>query len=104
MAKTEWGSKRICQSCGARFYDLNHAPIVCPKCGANYQIEVDARSRRPRPSAADKQKKRVVEPVAEVVEEEVAAEEEGGEVIEDASDLGEDDALDEVAEGVEEKE
>ena len=33
MVKPELGLKRICVSCGARFYDLAKAPAVCPKCG-----------------------------------------------------------------------
>ena len=33
MAKPELGSKRQCQNCGAKFFDLNKDPIVCPKCG-----------------------------------------------------------------------
>lgn len=32
----ERGTKRTCQSCSARFYDLARTPIVCPKCGADY--------------------------------------------------------------------
>lgn len=32
MAKPELGLKRICVSCSARFYDLNRAPAICPKC------------------------------------------------------------------------
>jgi len=34
------GTKRTCQSdeCGARFYDLNRDPIVCPICGTIYVI------------------------------------------------------------------
>lgn len=34
------GTKRTCQSseCGARFYDLNRDPIVCPICGTIYEI------------------------------------------------------------------
>jgi uncharacterized protein (TIGR02300 family) len=34
------GTKRTCQSseCGARFYDLNRDPIVCPICGAVYEL------------------------------------------------------------------
>ena len=32
------GTKRSCQSCGERFYDLNHSPITCPLCGAAYVI------------------------------------------------------------------
>ncbi len=30
--------KRQCQNCGAKFFDLNRSPIVCPKCGTTYQI------------------------------------------------------------------
>lgn len=30
------GTKRICESCGAKFYDLNKAPVTCPKCGHTY--------------------------------------------------------------------
>jgi uncharacterized protein (TIGR02300 family) len=33
VAKPELGSKRQCQNCGAKFFDLNKDPIVCPKCG-----------------------------------------------------------------------
>ena len=32
------GTKRTCQSCDERFYDLDHSPIVCPHCGATYVI------------------------------------------------------------------
>jgi len=30
------GTKRTCQSCEARFYDLARTPAICPKCGADY--------------------------------------------------------------------
>ena len=33
MAKPELGTKRQCQNCGAKFFDLNRDPILCPKCG-----------------------------------------------------------------------
>lgn len=32
------GTKRTCQSCDERFYDLSRAPILCPYCGATYVI------------------------------------------------------------------
>ncbi len=34
------GTKRTCQNsdCGARFYDLNRDPIICPICEATYVI------------------------------------------------------------------
>ena len=37
MAKPELGGKRQCQNCGAKFFDLNRDPIVCPKCGTVFQ-------------------------------------------------------------------
>ncbi len=52
MAKPELGTKRQCQSCGAKFYDLNNDPIVCPKCGTVFQAV--ALRGRPEPVAARK--------------------------------------------------
>jgi uncharacterized protein (TIGR02300 family) len=37
VAKVELGAKRQCQNCGAKFFDLNKDPIVCPKCGTVFQ-------------------------------------------------------------------
>lgn len=48
MVKPEWGTKRICHNCGARFYDLHRDPIVCPKCGTTFDPEALLRSRRSR--------------------------------------------------------
>jgi len=36
--KAERGTKRVCQSCGSKFYDLNRDPIGCPICHAVYQV------------------------------------------------------------------
>jgi uncharacterized protein (TIGR02300 family) len=38
MSKPARGIKRVCQSCGTRFYDLGRTPIVCPSCQAVYQV------------------------------------------------------------------
>jgi len=32
------GTKRTCQNCEERFYDLDRDPIVCPFCGSKYII------------------------------------------------------------------
>jgi uncharacterized protein (TIGR02300 family) len=32
VAKPDLGTKRLCASCGAKFYDLGKDPIICPKC------------------------------------------------------------------------
>lgn len=50
MAKPELGLKRQCMSCGAKFYDLNRDPAVCPKCGTVFQAV--ALSRVPAPAIA----------------------------------------------------
>ncbi|GAC1332883.1 MAG: hypothetical protein NVSMB26_13200 [Beijerinckiaceae bacterium] len=38
MPKPELGTKRQCQNCGAKFFDLGKSPIVCPKCATVYQV------------------------------------------------------------------
>ncbi len=40
--KAARGTKRTCQSCGARFYDLNRDPIICPLCGAEFKLTGEA--------------------------------------------------------------
>ncbi len=47
MAKPELGLKRQCMSCGAKFYDLNRDPAVCPKCGTPYQATAMSRAAAP---------------------------------------------------------
>jgi uncharacterized protein (TIGR02300 family) len=123
LAKPEWGTKRICPSCGARYYDLLRDPIVCPKCSTLFDPEALLRARRARPAApvekalepvvADEVDADLETPEVEAVEgeEEEAgvaleeAEEEDEELIEDASELGEDeDDMAEVIDNVEEEE
>ena len=123
MAKPEWGTKRICPSCGTRYYDLLHDPIVCPKCSTPFDPEALLRARRARPSppvakelepvgAEDADADIETEEIEAVEEEEEEAgvpleeaEEEDEELIEDASELGEDeDDMAEVIDNVEEEE
>lgn len=43
--RPERGEKRACLTCEAKFYDLGRAPVLCPKCGAEFVETV-------RPAAA----------------------------------------------------
>src|SRR5262245_66619614 len=54
VAKPELGTKRICASCSAKFYDLNKDPIGCPKCGAVYEFVLarPTRAQQPHPANA----------------------------------------------------
>ena len=47
MAKADLGTKRLCPSCGARYYDLNHSPIICPRCGTQFEVPVAAGAGTP---------------------------------------------------------
>lgn len=118
LAKPEWGTKRTCQSCGARFYDFGRSPIICPACGAVFDLEVLNRARRARPAvraaavAAEEdttpedtellESDTELEEEVEVEEDEVIAEgedeaqDEDEALIEDASELGEDEDMSDV--------
>lgn len=48
MAIPELGSKQICPSCQAKFYDLCKRPAVCPKCQNAFDPDEAVRSRRTR--------------------------------------------------------
>lgn len=63
------GLKRICMNCGARFYDLDKSPIICPSCDTEFTGEIKVKSRRGRPPAEEKPVK-AVEKAAPVAEEE----------------------------------
>ena len=68
VAKPELGTKRLCGSCGAKFYDLSKDPIVCPKCETVFHPVV--LNTRSRPEAA----RAPVAPLAPEVETPEAAE------------------------------
>ena len=122
MAKPEWGTKRICPSCGTRYYDLLREQVICPKCSTPYDPEAFLKARRARPVAPVEKELAPVgddadadvdaEEVETVEDEEEEAvpleegeEEEDEELIEDASELGEDeDDMAEVIDNVEEEE
>lgn len=97
MSKPEWGLKRICQSCGAHFYDMKRNPIECPKCKAIYDPELVLKTRRPR-LAPEPAKVIPAKAVADLPDVEIE-EGEDDSVIEDTSELGEDD--EDVAEVIE---
>ena len=46
MAKPEWGTKRTCQICGKKFYDLKNSPIICPSCGAEFDLNDHSRIKK----------------------------------------------------------
>ena len=113
MANSEWGGKHTCQHCGVKYYDLNRSPIVCPKCGTQFNPDALLRSRRSKPTQPEKTARlqtAAITPTAEEddkqaddgskAEDPVTAEtiddDEKDKLIEDVSELGED--ADDIAE------
>jgi uncharacterized protein (TIGR02300 family) len=64
VAKPELGIKRLCASCGAKFYDLSKTPIVCPKCSTVYEVTLPRAKSDPRGAAAAAAATTVPEPEA----------------------------------------
>ncbi len=102
MTKHELGQKHFCTNCGAKFYDLTRSPPTCPKCET-----VAEPVERPRPTRSPAKSKPKPAKVAPVVEHETKLLAESGDgadadasddedasddVIEDVSELGEDEA------------
>lgn len=122
MVKAEWGTKRICLNCGARFYDMNRDPIVCPACSTALDPVVQSRPRRARaapklaavaavagPAATEPDEELETEDEDEAVvvaddDEESDAEDDGESAIEDVSELGDDDMADVIETDIDEEE
>jgi uncharacterized protein (TIGR02300 family) len=95
MAKPDLGLKRVCVSCGAKFYDMAKVPAVCPKCGTEQPAE-QPRLRRAASAAADEKIKKRTAAASEVDGDEVELDDvEADAGVEDADELeDEDDAID----------
>ena len=133
MAERELGAKHFCPGCYTRFYDFNKQPPQCPKCGASPSIPADPpppEKEPPPPETAapaqdagkDVPKQMDADDAPDLTLADLTGADEDGDeelepvqggeaddgVIEDASDLGEDDddmseAREHVDEGVTDK-
>ena len=71
--KQDRGSKRTCQSCSSRFYDLNRDPITCPVCQTAFVLTASEaaanalEASKPKPVKAPVKEKAFipVEPLAD---------------------------------------
>jgi len=86
VAKPEWGTKRQCSKCGARFYDLGNDPIICPACGVEHVPEIILKSRAPQVEQAPKPAKAVVKKTEEEEDTDVEDDEEDLDIDDDDDD------------------
>ncbi len=49
------GEKHVCSNCGAKFFDLNKKPIICPKC--NTEVAEQSSNVRTRTLMSEPQRK-----------------------------------------------
>ncbi len=96
MVKPELGTKRVCVSCGTRFYDLTKTPGGCPTGGPELPVALPGAGRGGGNLVEEKRVKKPVpvddaEPDAAEETEEAAEDED--DVIESTDDLEDDDAI-----------
>lgn len=95
MAKPEWGLKRVCLSCGAKFYDMQRNPIVCPSCEVVFDPEAAVKLKRGRSAPPEDKPKKdpVVAATEETTDDELEVDDDTDDsgVLEDTSDLEDDD-------------
>lgn len=102
MVKLEWGTKRTCLSCGARFYDLQKVPPTCPKCGTVFEMQTVSRGRRGKAAIVDVTKDLLaLDGVGADLDLDLGADIDGditADLIEDADDL--DEGLNDIPDGL----
>jgi uncharacterized protein (TIGR02300 family) len=101
MPKDEWGTKRVCPTCGNRFYDLQHDPMTCPTCGSVFTLE-SLTAAKAKPLRTEKVKPEPVdledlpdietddEGIEGEVDDEILEDEEDSVDLEDIADVGPD--------------
>ena len=100
MTKHELGQKHLCTNCGVKFYDLTRTPPTCPECETVVEPVVRARPTRsaakPKPKPVETKPAATEEtaPLADANSESETSDDDDAsdDVIEDVSELGEDEA------------
>lgn len=96
MVKPEWGTKRTCPKCSARFYDLGKEdPVTCIECGVNWFPEPVLKSKQPLPyeTAKPEKEKETADSDLAADDLEIDVDEEAEENPDDEVDLGGDDDI-----------
>ena len=94
MVKAEWGTKRTCPKCAARFYDLGKDdPVTCIACATTFVPEPVLKSKQPMPFEAVAAVKEKEKPDEDLAADELAIDEDEEPSADDEVDLqtGEDD-------------
>jgi uncharacterized protein (TIGR02300 family) len=99
MIKAERGEKHRCLACNTAFFDLNRAPIVCPKCDEVFHV-VELAHSAPRRVGGFPNGAKWRSPPREAPVDEIDAESEDQEAEEDAAPASSDDDIPEVGDEI----
>lgn len=89
VVKPEWGTKRICQECGTKFYDMRRPDIICPKCEAAFDATPPKARRVPAAAKAPVEARKPAPKPA--LDEDLDLADEDDSDLEDIEDVGDDD-------------
>ena len=106
MVKAEWGTKRTCPKCAARFYDLGKDdPVTCIECATAFVPEPVLKSKQPMPFEAVAAVKEKEKPDEDLAADELAIDEDEEPSADDEVDLstGDDDLGVETSKGEDEE-
>jgi uncharacterized protein (TIGR02300 family) len=105
MVKPEWGTKRTCPKCAARFYDLGKEdPVTCIACGINWVPEPVLKSKQPLPFEAEKAEEKPKKEDSDLASDDLEIDDEAEENPDDEVDLGGDDDIGVAKKGDDEEE
>ena len=77
MADKKFGTKRVCENCEVKFYDLNKvSPLTCPQCKTEIIAEDNSLNTQPLQPIQQKTKQNTKDEFTEIENEDVAADEE----------------------------
>ena len=77
MADKKFGTKRVCENCEVKFYDLNKvSPLTCPQCKTEIIVEDNSLNTQPLQPIQQKTKQNTKDEFTEIENEDVAADEE----------------------------
>ena len=68
LSKPDWGSKHVCASCGAKFYDMKQVSAICPACGTKVKKSNKPTARGTAPTKPTSSDSVVVVTEASIVE------------------------------------
>ena len=77
MADKKFGTKRVCENCEVKFYDLNKpSPLTCPQCKKEIIVEHNSLNIQPLQPIQQKTKQNTKDEFSEIENEDTTSDEE----------------------------